>query len=86
VFAQLVVDLLGVSSSRVEIGHGDTARSPFGLGTYGSRSAAVGGAAIAKAVGKIIDKGAGTGSLIPLPSGGKSSANSNGFGVSDPSE
>jgi CO/xanthine dehydrogenase Mo-binding subunit len=85
VFVQLVVDLLGVSSSRVEIGHGDTARSPFGLGTYGSRSAAVGGA-IAKAVGKIIDKGAGTGSLIPLPSGGKSSANSNGFGVSDPSE
>jgi Molybdopterin-binding domain of aldehyde dehydrogenase len=50
VFVQLVVDLLGVSSSRVEIGHGDTARSPFGLGTYGSRSAAVGGAAIAKAV------------------------------------
>jgi hypothetical protein len=35
----------------------DTARSPFGLGTYGSRSAAVGGAAIAKAAGKIIDKG-----------------------------
>src|SRR5580693_3937165 len=57
VFAQLVGDLLGVSSSLVEIVHGDTARSPFGLGTYGSRSAAVGGAAIAKAVGKIIDKG-----------------------------
>ena len=57
VFAQLVGDLLGVSSSLVEIVHGDTARSPFGLGTYGSRSAAVGGGAIAKAVGKIIDKG-----------------------------
>jgi aerobic carbon-monoxide dehydrogenase large subunit len=57
VFAQLVGDLLGVSSDLVEIAHGDTARSPFGLGTYGSRSAAVGGGAIAKAVGKIIDKG-----------------------------
>src|SRR6516165_7200555 len=57
VFAQIVGDMLGVSSSLVEIVHGDTARSPFGLGTYGSRSAAVGGAAIAKAVGKIIDKG-----------------------------
>jgi aerobic carbon-monoxide dehydrogenase large subunit len=57
VFAQLVGDMLGVPSSLVEIVHGDTARSPFGLGTYGSRSAAVGGAAIAKALGKIIDKG-----------------------------
>jgi carbon-monoxide dehydrogenase large subunit len=57
VFAQLVGHLLGVSSSLVEVVHGDTARSPFGLGTYGSRSAAVGGGAIAKAVGKIIDKG-----------------------------
>jgi carbon-monoxide dehydrogenase large subunit len=57
VFAQLVGDILGVSSNLVEIVHGDTARSPFGLGTYGSRSAAVGGAAIAKAVGKIVDKG-----------------------------
>jgi aerobic carbon-monoxide dehydrogenase large subunit len=57
VFAQLLGDMLGASSNLVEITHGDTARSPFGLGTYGSRSAAVGGAAIAKAVGKIIDKG-----------------------------
>ena len=52
-----VGELLGVSSDLVEIVHGDTARSPFGLGTYGSRSAAVGGSAIAKAIGKIIDKG-----------------------------
>ncbi len=48
--------MLGVPSASIDIVHGDTARSPFGLGTYGSRSAAVGGAAIAKAVGKIIDK------------------------------
>jgi CO/xanthine dehydrogenase Mo-binding subunit len=46
-----------VEQSRREIVHGDSACNPFGLGTYGSRSAAVGGAAIAKAVGKIIDKG-----------------------------
>jgi carbon-monoxide dehydrogenase large subunit len=57
VFAQLVGSLLGVSSDLIEVVHGDTARSPFGLGTYGSRSAAVGGSAIAKAVGKIVDKG-----------------------------
>jgi aerobic carbon-monoxide dehydrogenase large subunit len=57
VFAQLVGDMLGVSSDMIEVVHGDTARSPFGLGTYGSRSAAVGGSAIAKAVGKILDKG-----------------------------
>jgi carbon-monoxide dehydrogenase large subunit len=57
VFAQLVGELLGVSSDLIEVVHGDTARSPFGLGTYGSRSAAVGGSAIAKAVGKIVDKG-----------------------------
>jgi carbon-monoxide dehydrogenase large subunit len=57
VFAQLVGHLLGVPSDIVEVVHGDTARSPFGLGTYGSRSAAVGGGAIAKAVGKIVDKG-----------------------------
>jgi aerobic carbon-monoxide dehydrogenase large subunit len=57
VFAQLVGHLLGVPSDIVEVVHGDTARSPFGLGTYGSRSAAVGGGAIAKAVGKIVNKG-----------------------------
>jgi len=37
--------------------HGDTARIPFGMGTYGSRSIAVGGTAIVKAVDKIIAKG-----------------------------
>jgi carbon-monoxide dehydrogenase large subunit len=57
VFSQLVGDMLGMSSDMIEVVHGDTARSPFGLGTYGSRSAAVGGSAIAKAVGKILDKG-----------------------------
>jgi carbon-monoxide dehydrogenase large subunit len=56
-FAQLVVEKLGVSFENVEIVHGDTDRIPFGMGTYGSRSAAVGGSAIVKAIDKIVDKG-----------------------------
>ncbi len=56
-FAQLVVEKLGVPLDQVEVVHGDTGRIPFGMGTYGSRSAAVGGTAIVKAMDKIIDKG-----------------------------
>jgi aerobic carbon-monoxide dehydrogenase large subunit len=56
-FAQLVVEKLGVALENVEIVHGDTDRIPFGMGTYGSRSAAVGGSAIVKAIDKIVDKG-----------------------------
>jgi carbon-monoxide dehydrogenase large subunit len=41
----------------VEVVHGDTDRIPFGMGTYGSRSASVGGSAIVKALDKIVDKG-----------------------------
>jgi carbon-monoxide dehydrogenase large subunit len=57
VYSQIVGDMLGLPSANIEVVHGDTARSPFGLGTYGSRSASVGGSAIAKAVGKVIAKG-----------------------------
>jgi len=56
-FAQLISDRLGVSIDNVEVVHGDTDRIPFGMGTYGSRSAAVGGSAIVKALDKIVDKG-----------------------------
>ena len=56
-FAQLVSDRLGVPVENVEVVHGDTDRIPFGMGTYGSRSAAVGGSAIVKALDKIVDKG-----------------------------
>ena len=56
-FAQLVVEKLGVPLENVEIVHGDTDRIPFGMGTYGSRSAAVGGSAIFKAIDKIVEKG-----------------------------
>jgi carbon-monoxide dehydrogenase large subunit len=55
-FAQLVVEKLGVPIENVEVVHGDTDRIPFGMGTYGSRSAAVGGSALVKALDKIIDK------------------------------
>ena len=56
-FAQLVNERLGIPVENIEIVHGDTDRIPFGMGTYGSRSAAVGGSAIVKAMDKIVDKG-----------------------------
>ncbi|MGG5889281.1 xanthine dehydrogenase family protein molybdopterin-binding subunit [Falsiroseomonas sp. HC035] len=56
-FAQLVADKLGVPTANVDIVHGDTAKVPFGMGTYGSRSLAVGGSAMDKAMDKIIAKG-----------------------------
>ncbi len=56
-FAQLVTDQLGVPFSQVDVVHGDTAKIPFGMGTYGSRSLAVGGSAMVKAMDKIIAKG-----------------------------
>ncbi len=56
-FAQLVSDQLGVPVDMVDIVHGDTAKIPFGMGTYGSRSLAVGGSAMVKAMDKVIAKG-----------------------------
>ncbi len=56
-FAQIVSDRLGIPFDQVEIVHGDTGRVEFGLGTYGSRSVAVGGSALVKATDKIIFKG-----------------------------
>ena len=56
-FAQVVSDRLGISIDDVEVVHGDTARSDYGLGTYGSRSIAVGGSALVRATEKIIAKG-----------------------------
>ena len=55
-FAQIVADRLGVSIDDVEIVHGDTGRVQFGMGTYGSRSCSVGGAAIVESLDKIVDK------------------------------
>ncbi len=56
-FAQLVTDALGVPIEQVEISHGDTGNISFGMGSYGSRSLAVGGVAIYHAMQKIIEKG-----------------------------
>ena len=56
-FAQVVADRLGVPFENVDVVHGDTDKTPFGMGTYGSRSLAVGGSAICKAADKLIEKG-----------------------------
>ena len=56
-FAQLVSDRLGVPIEMVEVVHGDTAKIPFGMGTYGSRSLPVGGSALVKAMDKVVNKG-----------------------------
>ena len=55
-FAQVVADMIGVPEAQVEIVHGDTANTPMGMGTYGSRSIAVGGSAMVRATEKIINK------------------------------
>ena len=55
-FAQLVSDRLGIAIENVEIVHGDTDKVQFGMGTYGSRSGAVGMSAIQVALDKVITK------------------------------
>jgi carbon-monoxide dehydrogenase large subunit len=55
-FAQIVASELGVDVNDVKVIHGDTDSTPMGWGTYGSRTTAVGGAALANAVKKIKDK------------------------------
>ena len=56
-FAQLIADKLGVPVDDVDVVHGDTGKLDFGLGTYGSRSLAVGGSALVNAADKVIEKG-----------------------------
>jgi carbon-monoxide dehydrogenase large subunit len=55
-FAQIVADKLGVDPAVVEVVHGDTSIGPEGRGTYGSRSLATGGEAVAKATDKVAMK------------------------------
>jgi carbon-monoxide dehydrogenase large subunit len=55
-FAQIVSDRLGIPLEQVSIVHGDTDKVQMGMGTYGSRSGAVGGTAIFKALDKVIAK------------------------------
>jgi carbon-monoxide dehydrogenase large subunit len=56
-FAQIVAERLGVALEKITIVEGDTGAVPVGTGTFGSRSLVVGGAALDRACGKIIDKG-----------------------------
>lgn len=55
-FAQLAADALGVPMEDIEVVHGDTGQIPFGMGTYGSRSAAVGGSALHRSLEKVSEK------------------------------
>jgi carbon-monoxide dehydrogenase large subunit len=57
-WSMIVADKLGVSPDDVDVLHSDTAISPIGLDTYGSRSLPVGGVAIAMACDRVIDKAA----------------------------
>ncbi|MDQ3238338.1 MAG: xanthine dehydrogenase family protein molybdopterin-binding subunit [Actinomycetota bacterium] len=55
-WSQIAADALGVTPDDVEVIHGDTATSPHGLDTYGSRSLPVGGVAVHLAANKVADK------------------------------
>jgi aerobic carbon-monoxide dehydrogenase large subunit len=55
-FAQIVAAEIGVDVDDVKVVHGDTDRTPMGWGSYGSRTTAVGGAALAVALRRIKDK------------------------------
>jgi carbon-monoxide dehydrogenase large subunit len=56
-FAQIINEKLGVPLESIEIDNGDSSKTTFGMGSYGSRSLAVGGSAIAQATDKVIEKG-----------------------------
>jgi carbon-monoxide dehydrogenase large subunit len=55
-FAQIVAEEIGIPPEDIEVVHGDTDQTPFGLGTYGSRSTPVSGAAVAMVTRKVRDK------------------------------
>jgi carbon-monoxide dehydrogenase large subunit len=55
-WSQIVESELGIPFDQVEVVHGDTGQSPYGLGTYGSRSLAVGGTALQLSCEKVRDK------------------------------
>jgi carbon-monoxide dehydrogenase large subunit len=54
-WSQIASGILGIPVEDIEVIHGDTGRSPYGMDTYGSRSLAVGGQAIKKAADRLID-------------------------------
>jgi carbon-monoxide dehydrogenase large subunit len=56
VFSQIVADTMGVAFDDVDVLHGDTDIAAWGLDTYGSRSAVLGGTAVSRAASKVVDK------------------------------
>ena len=55
-FAQIVADELGVAIADIIVVHGDTARTPPGIGTFGSRGLVVGGSALVRALASVKEK------------------------------
>lgn len=55
-FPQVISEMIGIDESQIDIVHGDTSKVPMGMGTYGSRSLAVGGSAMVRAAEKVINK------------------------------
>lgn len=55
-FAQITASMLGIDMENIEVHHGDTDKQQFGTGTFGSRSIALGGAALHMSLTKVIDK------------------------------
>jgi carbon-monoxide dehydrogenase large subunit len=55
-FAQIAADVLGVDPDGVVVRHSDTEQSPYGQGTYGSRSFSVGGPAVHRAAVQVLEK------------------------------
>ena len=55
-FAQIVADEIGADYEQVVVRHGDTGSAPMGVGTFGSRSLAIGGSAIVRAAGVVREK------------------------------
>ncbi|TYO89570.1 xanthine dehydrogenase family protein molybdopterin-binding subunit [Oceanicella actignis] len=55
-FPQVIAQMIGIPEDQIEIVHGDTSKIPMGMGTYGSRSLAVGGSAMVRAAEKVIAK------------------------------
>jgi carbon-monoxide dehydrogenase large subunit len=55
-FAQIAADRLGIDPERIEVIHGDTDQGPWGWGTYGSRTLAVGGEAVLRAADRVSSK------------------------------
>jgi carbon-monoxide dehydrogenase large subunit len=55
-FAQIVADRVGTTPDQIEVIHGDTGTGPYGMGTYGSRTLAVGGESAARAANRVAEK------------------------------